>query len=89
MVEPRAQLDPASLGPVEKLRGPLEDQLTSALNAAVDKVDDHYQGEGVEQVAEDLMEETKGGLHPDIAAKIAPNEDQIRSVAETIVKDNA
>ena len=88
MVKPRARLDPASLGPVEKLRGPLEDQLTSALNAAVDKVDDQYQGEGVDQVAEDLMEETKGGLHPDIAAKIAPDKSQMRSVAETIVGDN-
>ena len=88
MVKPRARLDPASLGPVEKLRGPLEDQLTSALNAAVDKVDDDYAGEGVDEVAEDLLEKTKGGLHPDIAAKIAPNEDQMRSVAETIVRDN-
>ena len=89
MVKPRVQLDPASLGDMEKLRGPLEDQLTSALNAAVDKVDDNYHGEEVDEVAEDLMEETKGGLHADIAAKIAPDKDQLRSVAKTIVEDNA
>ena len=59
-----------------------------AHTSAVDKVDDQYQGEGVDQVAEDLMEETKGGLHPDIAAKIAPDKAQMRSVAETIVEDN-
>ena len=89
MTKPQVRLDPASLGPVEKLRGPLEDQVTSALQQAVDRVEDDYQGESVDQVAEDLVEETKSGLHADIAEAITPDEKQLRSVAEGIVADNA
>jgi hypothetical protein len=88
MVKPRVRLDATSLGSVEKLRGPLEDQLTSALDVAVDKVDEHYEGEDVEQVTEQLVEETKAGLHADVAAAIAPDESQLRSVATKIVRDN-
>jgi hypothetical protein len=88
MVKPRARLDPSSLGAVEKLRGRLEDQVNSALDAAVDKVDDQYDGENVDQVADELLEQTKAGLHSDIAAAIEPDEDQMRSVAATIVRDN-
>ena len=89
MEKPRVQLDPASLGSVEKLREPLEDQVTSALHLAVDKVDDEYQGEPVDQVAKELLAETKSGLHPDIAEAIAPDEAQLRSVAAAIVEENA
>jgi hypothetical protein len=88
MVKPRVRLNSTSLGPVEKLREPLEDQVTSALQGAVDKVDEDYQGEDVEEITEELVEQTKAGLHSDIAAKIAPDQDQLRSVAETIVQDN-
>jgi hypothetical protein len=88
MVKPRVRLDPTPMGPVEKLRAPLEDQLTSALHLAVDKVDEQYHGEDVGQVTEELVDETKTGLHSDIAAAIAPDEDQLRSVAATIVQDN-
>jgi hypothetical protein len=89
MDKPRARLDPTSLGAVEKLRGPLEDQVNSALDAAVDKVDDEYDGEDVDQVTDDLLERTKAGLHSDIAAAIEPDEDQLRSVAATIVRENS
>ncbi len=88
MVNPQVRLDSTSLGAAEKLRGPLEDQLTSALNVAVDKVDDQYDGEDAGQVADDILEHTKAGLHSDIAAAVVPDEDQLRSVAETIVRDN-
>ena len=89
MTKPQVRLDPASLGSVEKLRGPLEAQVTSALHQAVDRVEDDYQGESVDQVATELVEETKSGLHADIAEAITPNEQQMRSVAEGIVADNA
>jgi len=88
MDKPRAHLAPASLGAVEKLRGPLEDQVSSALQVAVDRVDDNYQGENVDEVAEDLLVETRAGLHPDIAAGIAPDQGQLRSLAATIVEEN-
>ena len=89
MVKPRVHLDPASLGPVEKLREPLEEQVTSALQVAVDKVEKDYDGEDVEQVTEDLIEGTKHGLHPDVADAITPDRQQLRSVASTIVEENA
>ncbi|GAA3592993.1 hypothetical protein GCM10022223_04730 [Kineosporia mesophila] len=89
MVQPRIKLDPnVSLGPVEKLRGPLEEQLTSALRNAVDKVDDQYQGETVTEVEKELLEGTKAGLHPDIAEAISPDQEQLRDVAATIVHNN-
>jgi hypothetical protein len=88
VTQPRIKLDPdTSLGPVEKLREPLEDQLTSALRAAVTKVDDRYQGESVEEVQQDLLEGTKAGLHPDIAAGFQPDQEQLRDVAESIVQN--
>lgn len=85
---PRIKLDPdTSLGPVEKLREPLEDQLTSALRVAVDKVEDQYAGESVDQVQKDLLEATKAGLHPDVAEAIEPNPQQMRTVAAGIVEE--
>ena len=89
MEKPRAHLDPASLGSVENLRGPLEDQVTSAMDRAVDKVEEHYQGEGVDEVAQQLMEQTKAGLHPDIAEAIGPDQAQMRSVAADLVDENS
>ncbi|GLY15587.1 hypothetical protein LWF15_03795 [Kineosporia rhizophila] len=88
MVQPRVKLDPdTSLGPVEKLREPLEDQLTSALRVAVKKVDGHYSGESVDEVEEELLEKTRAGLHPDIADAFAPNQEHLRDVAESIVEN--
>ncbi|MET0420029.1 MAG: hypothetical protein ABW022_28790 [Actinoplanes sp.] len=86
MAEPQVTLDPRSLNPVEdKLRGPLEDQLTSALQAATERIRHGYAGESVDQVTEQLLDGTKAGLHPDIAAGFHPDPDQLRHVAEAIV----
>jgi hypothetical protein len=86
---PRVHLDPdASLGPVEKLREPLEDQLTSALQAAADEVDEEYAGEQVAEVGAKLLAATKAGLHDDIAAGFAPDPAQVHSIAQTIVDEN-
>jgi len=86
MVDPQITLDPQSLNPVEeKLRGPLEDQLTSALKAAADRVGAQYSGQSVDEVTAALLEETKAGLHPDIAAGFHPDIAELRHVAEAIV----
>jgi len=86
MSEPHVTLDPQSLSPVEaKLRGPLEEQLSSALQAATDKVGHAYAGEPVEQVTDELLAQTKAGLHPDIAAGFVPDQRELRQVAEEIV----
>nr|MDT0659729.1 hypothetical protein [Micromonospora sp. DSM 115978] len=87
MSEPHVRLDPDSLGPTErKLRGPLEDQLTSALQAATDRVRQGYGGEPVEEVCQQLLDETRRGLHPDIARGFAPDMDEFCRVAVAIVR---
>jgi hypothetical protein len=87
MAQPHIHLDPASLSPVEeKLRGPLEDQLTSALQAATDKVSHDYAGEPVDSVTVRLLEQTRAGLHPDIAAGFTPDQGELRRVAESITE---
>ena len=89
MAEPQVTLDPQTLSPVEeKLRGALEEQLTSALQNATEKTRHEYAGESVEQVAAVLLERTKSGLHPDIAAGFAPDHDQLRQVAQAIVAEH-
>ena len=86
MVEPQITLDAAGLSPVEqKLQGPLEDQLTSALQAASDKITHEYAGESVDQVTVMLLEQTKAGLHHDIAAGFTPDHAELRRVAQAIV----
>lgn len=86
MAEPHITLDPQSLNPVEeKLRGPLEEQLSSALQAATVKIRQEYAGESVEQVTDMLLDQAKAGLHPDIAAGFNPDHGQLRHVAEEIV----
>jgi hypothetical protein len=86
MDEPHVSLDPSTLSPVEqKLQGPLEDQLTSALAAATDKIRQRYAGEPVSQVEAELLKETRAGLHPDIAAGWSPHRAELRRVAESIV----
>ncbi|GGM57606.1 hypothetical protein GCM10011608_48130 [Micromonospora sonchi] len=85
MSEPHVTLEPRD--PVqEKLRGALEEQLTSALQAAADRVRDSYAGEPVEQVCQRLLDETRGGLHPDIAAGFEPDMDEFCRVAVAIVR---
>ncbi|HET6482284.1 MAG TPA: hypothetical protein VFG35_19935 [Actinoplanes sp.] len=87
--EPQVTLDPHTLNPVEeKLRGPLEEQLTSALQAATDKIRHTYAGASVDQVTEQLLDQTRSGLHPDIAAGFSPDHIQLRRVAESIVGGN-
>ncbi|HEX8628485.1 MAG TPA: hypothetical protein VF755_09985 [Catenuloplanes sp.] len=87
MAEPQITLDPRGLSPVErKLQGPLEDQLTSALQAAAERLRAGYAGEPVEEVCRQLMDETRAGLHPDIAAAFQPNPDDFYRVAEAIVR---
>lgn len=86
MVDPHVSLDSGKLNPTErKLRGPLEDQLTSALKAATDKIMRRYAGESVEEVARQLVDETRAGLHHDIAAGWEPDHAQLYEVARTIV----
>jgi|tagenome__1003787_1003787.scaffolds.fasta_scaffold14862315_1 hypothetical protein len=88
MAEPHVTLDSASLNPVEdKLRGPLQAQLTSALRAAIDKTRQAYAGEPVDEVAAALLRRTKSALHPDIADGFRPDPAQLRQVAETIVAE--
>ena len=88
MADPQVTLDPSHLNPVEeKLRGPLEEQLTSALQAATEKTRQSYAGEGIDQVTETLLERTKSGLHHDIADGFHPDPAQLRHVAEKIVAD--
>jgi hypothetical protein len=88
MAEPQVTLDPNTLNPVEdKLRGPLEEQLTSALRAATEKTKQSYAGESVETVTENLLARTKSGLHHDIADGFHPDPTQLRHVAESIVAE--
>ncbi len=85
--EPSVTLDPESLSPVErKLREPLEEQLSSALQAATHRVREHYAGESVDEVRARLLEETRAGLHPDIAVGFHPDLQQLRAIAEMIVR---
>ncbi|MGC5033349.1 hypothetical protein [Micromonospora sp. DT229] len=88
MSEPHVTLEPRD--PVqEKLRGPLEQQLTSALQAAIDRVRGQYAGEPVELVCQRLLDETRVGLHPDIAAGFQPDMDEFCRVAVAIVRGEA
>ncbi|TQS46080.1 hypothetical protein [Cryptosporangium phraense] len=89
MVDPHVSLDEDTLSPAaQRLRGPLEDQLTSALKAAADKVGESYAGEDVEQVMDELVTAAKKGLHPDIAAGFDPDPTQLRALAEAIVHEH-
>jgi hypothetical protein len=86
MAEPHVTLDPNALSPAaQKLRGPLEDQLSSALQRATEHVEHDYHGESVEQVSQELLDQTKDALHPDIAAAFQPSPGELERVAEEIV----
>jgi hypothetical protein len=87
MEEPHVSLNQSDLGPApEKLRGALEDQLSSALQRATEVVAEDYHGEGVDEVAARLVEQTRAGLHPDIAEAFQPDMVQIRELAEAVVR---
>ncbi|WP_018251465.1 hypothetical protein [Salinispora mooreana] len=88
MSEPHVTLEPRD-AVQKKLRGPLEEQLTSALQAATDRVRESYDGEPVEQVCQRLLDETRAGLHPDIAAGFQPDMDEFCRVAVAIVRGTA
>jgi hypothetical protein len=86
MGEPHVTLDPDGLNPVEQeLRGPLQEELSSALQAATKRIEHEYAGQSVEEVCRMLDKETRRGLHPDIAAGFSPDHAELRRVAETIV----
>ncbi|GIG88308.1 hypothetical protein [Plantactinospora endophytica] len=87
MSEPHVTLDPAGLDPARRhLRGPLEEQLSSALRAATERVWADYAGEPVEVVCRRLLDETRAGLHPDIADGFTPDMDEFCRVAVAIVR---
>ena len=86
MVDPHVSLDSQQLSPPgQKLQGALEDQLSSALKAATHKIRHRYAGESVDEVAAQLADETRAGLHADIAAAWEPDHDQLCEVARAIV----
>lgn len=90
MPEPHVSLDPSELSPTQqKLRGPLEEQLTSALKAATVRVREEYAGEPVEDVCQRLLDQTRAGLHPDIAAGWTPDMEEFCRVAVAIVRGKA
>jgi hypothetical protein len=86
MAEPHVTLGQPELDPApEKLRGPLEDQLSSALQRAIEVVSNDYNGESVVEVTDRLLAETRSALHPDIADAFQPEPTEVRKVAEVIV----
>ncbi len=83
-------LDSSQLDATErKLQDPLEEQLSSALEAAASRVNEEYDGESVEEVQTKLVEETCVGLHPDIAERFPLSEEEVRPIAEAITRDEA
>ncbi|HTF10446.1 MAG TPA: hypothetical protein VK659_19965, partial [Asanoa sp.] len=87
---PHVTPEPDPDDPVQrKLRGALEEQLTSALRAATDRVRASYRGESFDVVCRQLIDETKAGLHPDIAAGFEPDMDEMCRVAVAIVRGQA
>ena len=87
MAEPHVTLPQADLGPVpEKLRDPLQEQLSSALQHATGVVSGDYHGEPVDQVVARLVAETRAALHPDLAAAFQPDLADVRRVAEEITR---
>lgn len=87
MSEPHVTLDPSGLNEEQQhLRGALEEQLTSALRAATERVRAEYAGEPVDAVCRRLLDETRSGLHPDIADGFTPDMDEFCRVAVAIVR---
>lgn len=87
MAEIHVSLDSDDLNAVErKLQVPLEDQLTSALEQAANRVADQYEGQGEDEVAAWILRETREGLHPDIAEGFQPDEAKLREVARAVMR---
>jgi hypothetical protein len=83
--EPHVTLGQDDLhGAPEKLRGALEEQLSSALQRATEVVSADYHGEPVEEVTARLLAETRAALHPDVADAFEPDQAELRRVAEVI-----
>ena len=73
--------------PVErKLQGALEEQLSSALQAAAHRIAEDYAGEPADRVCQRLLDEARSGLHPDIAAAFQPDRAELCQIAEAIVR---
>lgn len=91
MVEsPHVSIDPRSLPPAaRKLREPLEEQLTSALRVATERVRGEYTGGTSAEVCDRLLAATRELLHPDIAAAFQPDRGEFCRVAHTIVAERA
>ncbi|HWG98434.1 MAG TPA: hypothetical protein VNV66_03715 [Pilimelia sp.] len=93
MNEPRVTPEPGITlvdtgHPVErKLHDALEDQLTSALRAAAERVAaDRRPDESVDQLCRRLLAETRAGLHPDVARAFQPDRAQLCRIAEAIMR---
>jgi hypothetical protein len=87
MTEMHVSLDTGDLSAVErKLQEPLEAQLTSALEAAANRVAEQYDGQGEDEVVSWIMRETREGLHPDIAEGFQPDEAKLRQVAQAVMR---
>ncbi len=89
MAEPHVTLRQPDLPVPEKLREPLEEQLSSALQRATEVVSREYAEHGggsVDEIAERLLAQTRDALHPDIAAGFQPDRAELRRIAEEIVR---
>ena len=87
MAEPHVTINQADIDPApEKLRRPLEEQLSSAVQRATESVAKEYDGESVDRTADRLLAETRSALHPDIADAFEPEPGEFRRVAEAIVR---
>jgi hypothetical protein len=85
--EPHVTLDPSTLPPEQrKLHAALEDQLTSALRAAAERVAADNAGQPMEDLCARLEAETRRGLHPDVAAGWLPDREELCRVAEAIIR---
>lgn len=87
MAEPHVTLDPGGPGRVEPA-APSEEQLSCALRAATRLINKEYAGEPVEQVCRRLLDETRSGLHPDVADQFSPDMEEFCRVAVAIVRRN-
>ena len=87
MQEVHVSIDPDGDPAVERLQEPLEAQLTSALQRAVEEVGREYGGEGLDEVSRKLLATARASLHPDIAAAWHPDEDELLQAARAVVRD--
>jgi hypothetical protein len=89
-IQPHVTLDPATLPPAaQKLRAPLEDQLSSAVQVATERVSAGYRGESAEEVRRQLLATTRELLHPDIGAAFQPDRAEFGRIADRIVAERS